>query len=197
MGDPTTPPVPSLPLRTERLVLRTIVPEDRAAIGRYCGDPEVTRYLPFPVLDEEGLTQRMDRLVGGTAPAAVGQLLPLAVEHEGALVGDLMLRFSAQHGPEDPPAIAELGWVFAPEAGGRGLATEAAGALVDLAFSTYPLHRLMAQLDPRNLASARLCERLGMRHEAHTREDYPDRAGGWSDTAVYGLLRSEWESRGA
>ena len=53
---------------------------------------------------------------------------------------------------------------------------------------------VMARLDPRNLASARLCERLGMRHEAHTREDYADRDGTWSDTAVYGLLRREWAS---
>lgn len=195
MGTRTTPPVPALPLRTERLVLRTVVPGDREVIGRYCADPEVTRYLPFPALDEEGLIQRMERLVSGTTPAEVGEHLALAVEHQGVVVGDLMLRFSAQHGPDDPPSIAELGWVFAPEHGGRGLATEAAGALVDLAFATYPLHRLMARLDPRNTASARLCERLGMRHEAHTREDYPDRDGGWSDTAVYGLLRSEWETR--
>lgn len=186
---------PPVPLRTERLVLRPVVPDDAPAIGAYCADPEVTRYLPFPALDAEGLAKRMERLVAATAPAEVGDFLGLAVEHEGALVGDLMLRFSAAHGEDQPPSIAELGWVFAPEYGGRGFATEAARALVDLAFGTYPLHRLMAQLDPRNAASARLCERLGMTHEGHTREDYPDREGGWSDTAVYGLLRREWESR--
>ncbi len=189
--DAITPP---LPVRTERLVLRTVRPEDRAAIGAYCADPEVTRYLPFPVLDEEGLDQRMQRMLGGTAPGEVGEMLSLAVEHEGVTIGDLMLRLSAAHGPEQPPSIAELGWVFAPSYAGRGLATEAARALVALAFTTYPLHRLQAQLDPRNLPSARLCERLGMTHEAHTREDYPDREGGWSDTAVYGLLRREWEA---
>lgn len=185
---------PSLPLRTERLVLRPVVPADTDAIGAYCADPEVTRYLPFPVLDAEGLAKRMERLVAATAPVAVGDFLGLAVEHEGVLVGDLMLRFSAAHDEDQPPSIAELGWVFAPSYGGRGFATEAARALVDLAFSTYPLHRLMAQLDPRNTASARLCARIGMTHEGHTREDYPDRDGGWSDTAVYGLLRREWEA---
>lgn len=184
---------PPVPLRTERLVLRPIVPDDAPAIGAYCADPDVTRYLPFPALDAAGLAKRMERLVAATAPAEVGDVLGLAVEHEGVLVGDLMLRFSAAHGEDQPPSIAELGWVFAPEYGGRGFATEATRALVDLAFGTYPLHRLMAQLDPRNTASARLCERLGMTHEAHTREDFADRDGGWSDTAVYGLLRREWE----
>ncbi|HVK28143.1 MAG TPA: GNAT family protein [Nocardioides sp.] len=185
-----TPPVP---LRTERLVLRPVVAEDSTAIGAYCADPEVTRYLPFPALDADGVAQRMERLVAATGPVEVGEFLGLAVEHEGVLVGDLMLRFSAAHAEGEPPSIAELGWVFAPEYAGRGFATEAARALVDLAFGTYPLHRLMAQLDPRNTASARLCERLGMTHEGHTREDYPDREGGWSDTSVYGLLRREWE----
>lgn len=194
---PDEPPplaAPPLPIRTERLVLRTVRPGDRRAIGRYCADPQVTRYLPFPALDDDGLDRRMERLLAATAPSAPEEFLALAVERGGELVGDLMLRFTASHGPGDPPAIAELGWVFSPEVAGRGYATEAAQALVDLAFGHYPLHRLVAQLDPRNEASARLCERLGMRHEAHTREDYPDRDGGWSDTSVYGLLRREWEA---
>lgn len=181
-------------MRTDRLVLRAVLASDREAIGRYCALPEVTRYLPFPALDDEGLTQRMGRLVAATAPSAPEEFLALAVEHDGVLVGDLMLRFTAAHGPGEPPAIAELGWVFAPEYAGRGFATEAARALIDLGFGHYPLHRVMAQLDPRNEASAALCRRLGMRHEAHTREDYPDRNGGWSDTSVFGLLRSEWEA---
>lgn len=190
-----TLPGPSLPIRTERLVLRTFTPADRAALADYCSDPEVTRYLPFPALDDAGLDARLARMLAGTAPSRPDESLALAVEERGVLVGDLMLRLGQSHDPDAAPSIAELGWVFAPQHGGRGLATEAARALVDLAFNHYPLHRLMAQLDPRNTASARLCERLGMRHEAHTREDFADRDGGWSDTAVYGLLRREWAER--
>ena len=190
---PPTLPAPALPIRTERLVIRHVVAEDRAAIGDYCADPEVTRYLPFGVLDDAALDARMERLVAGTAPSRSGEQLSLAVVRSGVLIGDLMLRLSTAHSPESSPSIAELGWVFAPAYAGQGYATEAATALVELAFTHYPLHRLMAQLDPLNLASARLCERLGMRHEAHTREDYANRDGGWSDTAVYGLLRREWE----
>ncbi len=173
-------------------MLRTVRAEDRAAIGAYCADPDVTRYLPFPALDEEGLDRRMERMLAGTAPAEPGEQLALAVTYDATLVGDLMLRLTQRHGPDDPPAIAEIGWVFAPAYGGRGFATESAAALLDLAFEHYPLHRVMAQLDPRNTASARLCERLGMRFEAHTREDFPDDDGTWSDTAVYGILRPEW-----
>ncbi len=59
-----------------------------------------------------------------------------------------------------------------PAYGGRGLATEAVRALVALAFGPFGLHRVYAQLDPRNTASVRLCERLGMTHEAHLRREH-------------------------
>jgi len=48
-----------------------------------------------------------------------------------------------------------------------------------------------AQLDARNTASARLCERLGMTLEAHLRQDWWSK-GEWTDTLVYGLLADEW-----
>jgi RimJ/RimL family protein N-acetyltransferase len=53
----------------------------------------------------------------------------------------------------------------------------------------------LAQLDPRNAASARLCDRLGMRREAYFREDMWFE-GEWGDTAVYALLAAEWRAAG-
>ena len=70
--------------------------------------------------------------------------------------------------------MAEIGWAFAPSYAGRGFATEAATALVTMAFDHYPLHRLFAHLDPRNERSVALCERLGMTREAHLRRDWPE-----------------------
>ncbi|MDN5744722.1 MAG: GNAT family N-acetyltransferase [Nocardioidaceae bacterium] len=201
MSDQSNPPIPAaprlapptLPVRTARLLLRPVLPSDSEAIGGYCRDPDVCRYLPFEPLDDEGLAARMQRLVAGTAPGETGDHLAVAVVEGARVVGDLMLRFQAAIRPGCSPSIAELGWIFDPQARGRGLALESAQALVDIAFTHYPLHRLMAQLDPRNTASARLCERLGMRQEAHTRQDFPEPDGSWSDTAVYGLLRAEWQ----
>jgi RimJ/RimL family protein N-acetyltransferase len=65
-----------------------------------------------------------------------------------------------------------------------------------LAFGDLAMHRVFAQLDPRNSASARLCERLGMRREAYFREDIWFK-GEWGDTAVYAMLaavagRTRW-----
>lgn len=184
------PPLP-LPVSTARLELRYV--EESDAAGLACTrDPDVCRYLPFGPRDDAQLAERLARMVAARRPTAPGHQLSLAVTCGTQVIGDLMLRLGAGLNDESPPGIGELGWVFAPSYGGRGYATEAASALVDLAFTCFPLHRLEARLDPENLASARVCERLGMRLEAHTRRDYPAWTGEWTDTAVYGLLREEW-----
>jgi RimJ/RimL family protein N-acetyltransferase len=90
-------------------------------------------------------------------------------------------------------AQVELGWVFHPAIHGRGYATEATKRLLELAFGTLGAHRVFAQLDARNEASARLCEIVGMRQEAllREREIKDDR---WVDTAIYSLLEDEYRS---
>ncbi|MDP3208161.1 MAG: GNAT family protein, partial [Rhodoglobus sp.] len=74
---------------------------------------------------------------------------------------------------------------------GRGVAHEAARATLDLAFGPLGLHRVFAELDPRNAASVALCRRLGMRHEAHFVEHMAFK-GEWADTDIYAILSSEW-----
>ena len=65
----------------------------------------------------------------------------------------------------------EIGFLFHPDHQGRGYATEAAEAMLALAFETYELHRVVGRLEPRNVASARVLEKLGMRREAHLIEN--------------------------
>lgn len=182
---------PPVPIRTERLELRYVTSGDLDAL-RYYTDPEVCRYLPFPTADEEALAARVARMTERLAPSEPGEVLALAAVHEGTLVGDVMLRLRSRVDDRTPPAVAEIGWAFAPSYAGRGFATEAARALVQLAFDHYPLHRLVAHLDPRNERSAALCERLGMTREAHLRRDWPEADGAWTDDVIYGLLREEW-----
>lgn len=181
-----------LPLRTERLVLRPATDGDLDDLLGYRGDPEVCRFLPFGPQSRDDAVRRLtswgEHLATDPADDPTADwALTLVAEHEGAVVGDVMLRLRAA----EVRSVAELGYVFAPSVGGRGLATEAARAVVDLAFGPFGCHRVFAHLDPRNTASARLCARLGMTHEAHLRQDYWD-DGTWTDSALYGLLRDEW-----
>ena len=111
----------------------------------------------------------------------------LVVELDGRVVGRVSLEFIGSD-------QAELGWVVHPDVGGRGIATEAALALLELGFGHYGFHRIKAELDPRNDASRRLCERLGMRREGHRLQDFWCK-GEWTDTYEYALLASEWAAR--
>jgi RimJ/RimL family protein N-acetyltransferase len=83
--------------------------------------------------------------------------------------------------------------VFHPAVHGQGYATEAADAVLRLAFEGVGAHRVVARLDTRNAASARLCTRLGMIHEATLRQaDYIKDE--WCDTAVYAMLAADWRA---
>ena len=93
------------------------------------------------------------------------------------------------HSPEQ----AEIGFTIAPSHQRRGLATEAARALLSHLFDDLGLHRVTASVDPDNLASRALIERLGMRQEAHHVKSYWFK-GGWVDDVVYAMLRTEWSN---
>ena len=107
------------------------------------------------------------------------------------MIGDVVLWCS-----DDTRLRAEAGWAFHPDVAGHGYATEAVRAVLDVAFGTYRMQRVFAQLDARNTPSARLCERVGMTREALLRRDWWGK-GEWSDTMVYGLLREDWEALSA
>jgi RimJ/RimL family protein N-acetyltransferase len=132
------------------------------------------------------LTARAKLRTWSSAPFEdVGDVLVLAVELDGVVVGEAMLKWAAG------PRQAEIGYALHPKAAGRGLATEAARATLHLAFATYGFHRVYARIDEENVASVRVAERLGMRQEARLVES-DLRDGVWSTELVYALLDREY-----
>lgn len=111
--------------------------------------------------------------------------MALVVEHEGTPVGDVLLWLTDRE-----RRVAEIGWVLDPDHGGRGVATEAVSAVLDRAFDVHRLHRVAAQMDARNTASAALARRVGMQQEAHMRQDWWSK-GEWTDTLVFGMLATD------
>jgi L-amino acid N-acyltransferase YncA len=78
--------------------------------------------------------------------------------------------------------------------GRYGNASEIVRALMDYAFKSFPLHRITASVDPRNAGSCRILEKTGFTKEAHFRQSEWLK-GEWTDDAIYGLLRGEWEAK--
>ena len=180
---------PTYPVLTDRLALRPFSVGDVDAMLAYRSRTDVCRYLPFEPQDRAIL---LDRLAGPVLSRSdltgEDQALTLGVwrRDTGDLAGDVILFLRSEHDRR-----GEIGWVFDPEHGGQGLATEAAHAVLGLAFAELGLHRVEARLVAENDRSAALCERLGMQREAHFRES--ERSGdGWIDLVVYGLLADEW-----
>ncbi|HET9896957.1 MAG TPA: GNAT family protein [Streptosporangiaceae bacterium] len=182
------PFAPQLPLRTERLVLRPFRQGDEAAVLAYRRRAEVCRYIPSDPLDEATAGEFVASRLGLTTLAADGARIVLVVELAGQVIGDVLVRIERLGDGQ-----AEIGWVLSPDFQGRGYAAEAARRLVELSFSELDMHRVWAQLDRRNSASARLCGRLGMRHEAHLRQDMWLK-GEWTDAVIYAIMRQEWKA---
>ncbi|WP_326822746.1 GNAT family N-acetyltransferase [Streptosporangium sp. NBC_01756] len=182
---------PSYPIRTQRLILRPFTFDDLTGLHAIHSLPEVARYLYLEPRDTEQVRQALEKKTTQTALEEEGQALAIAVElaATGELIGDSTLFWhNALH------RSGEIGYVFHPGHGGQGYATEAAEALLELAFDGLDLHRVTGRLDGRNHASARLLERLGMRREAHLVENEMVK-GEWTDEVIYAILQREWRTR--
>ena len=130
--------------------------------------PEVVQYLYGEVLSRQEAADVLAERVALTSVREEGDCLVLAVERraDGRVIGDVALWLrSAEH------RQAEIGFVFHPDAQGQGYAREAATALLAVAFGELGAHRVFGRTDARNEASAALMRRLGMRQEAHLREN--------------------------
>ena len=184
---------PEYPLRTQRLLLRPYAHGDVDGLYAYQRLPEVHRYL----YTEPRTRAEVEAIVAERAGLAVltetDKAITLVAElaQTGELVGDCMLFWRSREHEQ-----GEVGYVFNPAYHGRGLATEAVGALLRLGFEGLGLHRIAGHLDARNTASARVIERAGMRREAHLVENEFVK-GEWADELIYGILRREWEARQA
>ena len=180
---------PGYPIRTDRLLLRPWTASDIDAFHRLRGDPEVVRYLydsPFTRAEAEA---RLTIARSVITDCGRWMNVAVALADTDELVGDVgMCWISAVH------REVEIGYTFFPEHRGRGYATEAAAAVVDLAFTDLGAHRVSGRIDARNAASAAVLTRLGMRAEAHFVENEWVK-GEWTDEAVYGILDREWSRR--
>jgi RimJ/RimL family protein N-acetyltransferase len=182
---------PSFPIETERLSLRPFVASDHAALLAIHSREDVTRYIYWNPRRPDEVARILADKASSTALEQEGDKLELAVvlREGGTLVGDVtMMWCSAVH------RSAEVGFVFHPDHHGRGYATEATTALLELGFGDLGLHRMYGNVDARNRASARVLEKLGMRREAHLVENEWVK-GEWTDEAVYAILDREWEAR--
>jgi RimJ/RimL family protein N-acetyltransferase len=177
-----------LPIETERLRVRHLVADDLAAMHAIESRPEVVRWLYWEPRTEAEVRQALDnRIARAHERPETGLTFGVEVLGTGVLVGHISLTV-------EPHRQGEIGFIFHPDHQGRGYATEAAAAVLAIAFEAYGLHRVFGRLEARNVASARVLEKLGMRREAHLRENEWIK-GEWQSELVYAVLAREWRGQ--
>ena len=176
-------------LATERLLLRTLEERDLEGLLSFFTDPVAMRYWSTPPLTD--LAQVRAILDRNRAGFAQRTALSWAIAHrdDDSLVGTCTLfRLDEQN------RRAEVGYALIRARWGQGLMHEALTAVLDLAFGPMRLHRVEADIDPRNTASIRALERLGFAREGLLRERWQV-GGEITDSLIMGLLRGEWRAR--
>jgi RimJ/RimL family protein N-acetyltransferase len=179
---------PDWPLQTERLVLRPFEEGDFDAFYAMQSDVESARWLYNDARTPEQARELLERKIASDRFFGERDWLSAAViaRETGQLVGDVSLQWESEE-----HKTAEIGFIFARAHHGRGYATEAARAMLALAFDRLGFHRVVGRLEPRNTSSARVLEKLGMRREAHLVENEWVK-GEWQSELVYAMLEREW-----
>jgi RimJ/RimL family protein N-acetyltransferase len=179
------------PIQTQRLRLRPFAAGDFDALLAYQSRDDVTRYLYWGARSREEVREALELKMAATAIRAEGDFLALAAESAstGEIVGDVVLGLvSEEH------RTGEIGFIVHPDHHGHGYATEAAEPLLRIAFEQLGLHRVIGNVEARNVASARVLEKLGMRREAHLVENEFVK-GEWQSELVFAILDREWAAR--
>ena len=185
------------PLQTARLTLRLMTRDDVDDVLDWMSDLDVARYQLYEPRTREQVLEHIDKVAASVDLADDGDFvefaleLPATEESRARVIGCIYFALKSA-----ADSAGEIGWALTATHHGRGYAQEAASAVLDLAFGDVGLHRVHADLDPRNDASIALCLRLGMRHEAHFVENMMFK-GAWADTGIYAILDREWHARRA
>jgi RimJ/RimL family protein N-acetyltransferase len=178
-------------LGNERVVLRRFRLADVTPLVSYRTIPEVARFqgwqAPYSKADGEGLIREMMSRHPDTEGAWFQ--FAVALRSNGELIGECAAQTMA-----DDARQAEIGYTIAPAHQGHGYATEAVHTLLGYLFEARGKHRVIAYCDVRNVASARVLDRLAMRREGHMIESTWWKCE-WTDEFLYAMLDREWSQR--
>lgn len=182
---------PGYPVLTKRLALRRWTMGDFDALHAILSDEGVARYLYWDAKTPAETRELLAQRVGQYRLDDRNDVLTLAADDRetGQLVGSGMVKWASRADEQ-----GELGYILSPAHYGRGYATEIAIALLRLGFEGAHMHRIVGRCDARNIASARVLEKAGLRREAHLVENEYVK-GEWTSELVYALLAREWFNR--
>jgi RimJ/RimL family protein N-acetyltransferase len=163
MPGAAVPPDAAVPvIETERLRLRAHRADDYATCVAIWSDPEVVRYIGGRAFTSEEVWRRLLQYRGMWSLLGYGYW---AVEEQdsGRYIGDVGHADLRRDLQPSLQGMLECGWVLAPQAHGKGYASEAVAAACGWADAQYPERRVVCIIAPENQASIRVAEKAGFR----------------------------------
>jgi RimJ/RimL family protein N-acetyltransferase len=181
-------------LETDRLILRPICTDDFDAFYSYGSVPENMTYMIFGPYTEESARKHLEMCESWwkQEPPKVYEFA-VTLKDSGKMIGNCGLYMDREQ-----PETGLLGWCVHRDYWNKGYATEFAKAIIKFGFEELGLHRIHAECNADNIASARAMEKAGMRREAHFINNRFDRVGDkkmWYSEFFYGILREEYMAK--
>jgi RimJ/RimL family protein N-acetyltransferase len=181
--------MPFIKIVTERLALRQLAASDAQKIFEYRSRPEVSRYQSWGIESRDEIQSQIESLVL-TEPGIPGAWYQIGIvlRFGSEFIGDCGFHVLATETRQ-----AEFGISLAPKYQCHGYAAEALRALLNYLFVDLSKHRVFGSVDPRNLRSIKLMQRVGMRNEAHFIRSFWFK-GEWVDDMIFAMLASDWRA---
>ena len=176
-----------LKINTDRLFLRPINLDNVEAIFKYRSDAVSNKYqgwIPETTNDVKDFIN--DRVSAIIDLFDTWYQFVIIKKDDLKLIGDIGVHFLDKNDKQ-----VEIGITLDKNFQGKGYATEALIQIINYLFTDLNKHRISTSIDPRNLKSIALVERLGFRKEAHFKESILI-DGVWHDDLVYAILKEEW-----
>jgi RimJ/RimL family protein N-acetyltransferase len=177
-------------IQSQRLLLREFKEVDWQAVHRYASDPEVVRFMDWGPNTENETKAFVSRSISSQKEKPRRKYtLAITLKGDNKIIGSCGICVVSSENKE-----GWIGYCLSRQLWRNGYATEAAKALLGFGFQGLGLHRIFATVDPANLASINVLEKIGMQLEGHLRE-HKWVKGKWRDSLLYAILESEWKNK--
>ena len=145
-------------LESSRLILRPLTTADADDLLEYQSNPDVIRFIPWPVRDREMVVEAIDKLLAFIAAGEPGlnQTYAMELKSSGKVIGQVNYMFKDGHDFQ-----REIGYVINPAFSGQGFVHEALTAMVTHIFGIGDVERVYAKIDARNTSSDGGCRGIG------------------------------------
>lgn len=172
-------------LHTERLHLRKMKVSDSSSLFKVWSDPDVTKFMNVSCFTDENKAKEMINLLDDLSRDSKAIRFSIIKKESNEIIGSC-----GYNSFDFENEKAEIGYDIAKSFWGRGYASEAICSLLDHAFSSLKLNRIEAKVDPENVNSIKLLQKLNFTFEGTLRQ-YERVEGKFNDLNIYSKLISD------